>query len=248
MHVELTDKVALVTGGARRVGRAIALGLGERGANIVVHHGHSDESAADTAREIKSYGVDALVVKADLGNPSEIENLFERIREHYGRLDILVNNASNFQRRELLEITLDDWHETMNVNLRAPFLCTQHAARLMRENDPPGGVIVNILDKGVFRPWPKYPHHGISKAALHALTEVSAVSLAPDIRVNAVLPGPVMKPDTGMTDEDWERLGATLPLRHSGTAEDVARAVCFLCGEDFLTGTIIYVNGGGHLT
>jgi NAD(P)-dependent dehydrogenase (short-subunit alcohol dehydrogenase family) len=119
----------------------------------------------------------------------------------------------------------------------------------MRQNTPSGGCIINICDRGVDTPWPDYAHHGVSKAALWSLTQVSAVSLAPDIRVNAVIPGPVMKPaGRSMTDEAWEAVGKTLPLQRVGSPEDVARAVAYLATEDFLTGTLIHVNGGEHLT
>ena len=134
------------------------------------------------------------------------------------------------------------------MNLTGPFLCTQAAASLMRENNPSGGAIVNICDKGADGPWPEYAHHGVSKAGLWALTQVSAVSLGPDIRVNAVMPGPVMKPaGRNLSDEAWEAVGETLPLKRTGTPEDVARAVAYLVREDFITGTLLHVNGGEHL-
>jgi pteridine reductase len=143
---------------------------------------------------------------------------------------------------------LEDWQTTLNINLTAPFLCTQTAARLMRENDPPGGAIVNILDKGALSPWPEYPHHGVSKAGLLALTQVSALNLAPDIRVNGIIPGPILKPaGSAMTDAEWEKLGKRTPLQCTGTPEDVGRAVVYLASESFVTGAIIPVNGGEHL-
>jgi glucose 1-dehydrogenase len=248
MRVDLTEQVALVTGGAHRVGKAIALELARRGADILVHYGGSAQAATETVREIKSLGVNAFAAQADLRKPEDIEKLFTALREQFGHLHILVNSAANFQQRELLEVTLQEWQETMAINLTAPFLCTQAAAAMMRENDPPGGVIINILDKGVLKPWPKYAHHGVSKAALWMLTQVSAVSLGPDIRVNAVIPGAVMKPAGGMSDEDWTKLGKRVPLKRTGSAEDVARAVAYLSSEDFVTGVALPVNGGEHLT
>jgi pteridine reductase len=248
MRVDLADQVALVTGAAHRVGKAIAVELARAGVHVMVHYrGSEDDTVKETVRELKSFGVDAASVQADLGVPEGVETIFDAVREQFGRLDILINSASNFQRRRLLEVTLEDWNETMNINLRAPFLCTQQAARLMREKTPTGGVIVNICDKGALEPWPEFAHHGISKAGLHALTMVSAVSLGPDIRVNAVIPGRVMKPDS-YDAQKWENDVDHIPLRRTGTAEDVGRAVVYLCSEDYLNGETIRVDGGSYLT
>ncbi len=249
MHIDLTDQVALVTGSAHRVGRAIALELARRGAHIMVHyHSSAPEAVRDTLQEIKSMGVDAFAVQADIGRAEGVADVFTAVREHFGRLDILVNSAALFHKGGLLETSLDDWQQTLNVNLTAPFLCTQAAAAVMRREGGPGGVIVNICDKGVDRPWVAYAAHGVSKAALLALTQVSAASLGPDIRVNAVIPGPVMRPaGRPMSDEEWAQLGAPLPLKRAGNPEDVARAVAYLVSESFVTGAVIHVNGGEHL-
>jgi NAD(P)-dependent dehydrogenase (short-subunit alcohol dehydrogenase family) len=247
-HIDLADQVALVTGAAHRVGKAIALELARCGVHVLVHYGGSAEAATETVRDIKSLGVDAYAAQADLSKPEGIVSLFSTLREHFGRLNILVNSAANFQQRDLLEVSLADWQETLNINLTAPFLCTQAAVAIMRQNDPSGGAIVNILDKGALHPWPKYPHHSVSKAGLWMLTQVSAASLGPDIRVNAVIPGPVMKPAGGaMSDEDWAKVGQRTALQRTGSPEDVARAVAYLVGEPFITGTVIQVNGGEHL-
>ncbi|MFN8376918.1 MAG: SDR family oxidoreductase, partial [Anaerolineae bacterium] len=248
MHVDLTNQVALVTGAAHRVGKAIALELARRGAHVMLHYYQSSEDTVrETLQEIKSFGVKAFQVQADIGTVEGVEAVFSAVRESFGRLDILVNSASIFQRRTLLEVTPEEWLQTMNINLFGPFLCTQQAAKLMREvpeEDPDepttqirlaGGVIINICDKGSIAPWPDYAHHGVSKAGLLALTKVSAASLGPDIRVNAVIPGPVLKPEE-YSDERWAKSGVRIPLKRTGTAEDVARAVVYLASEDFLTG------------
>jgi len=248
MRVDLADQVALVTGGAHRIGKAIALELARQGANILIHYGTSAEAATETVREIKSLGVSAYAVQADLSQQSGVETIFAALSEHFGKLHILVNSAANFQQREILEVSLQEWQETLAINLTAPFLCTQAAVALMRENHPSGGVIINILDKGALHPWPKYAHHSISKAGLWMLTEVSAASLGPDIRVNAVLPGPVMKPaGNSMTDEEWAKIGKRTPLQRTGSAEDVARAVAYLAREDYISGAILPVDGGEHV-
>lgn len=247
MLIDLTDQVALVTGSAHRVGRAIALELAKCGVNIQVHYNNSNANEVrDTLHEIKSEGVDAFAVQADISQPDGVEKVMEAVKENFGKLNILVNSASLFPTMDLLEVSLESWNETMNVNLRAPFLFTQAAARYMAENEPSGGNIVNICDQGTFAPWPKHPQHGISKAGLWMLTQVSAVSLGPDIRVNAVAPGPVMK-SSGMTDEQWTQMGNDLPLKRTGSPADVGRAVVYLCQNSFLTGVLLPVNGGEHL-
>jgi NAD(P)-dependent dehydrogenase (short-subunit alcohol dehydrogenase family) len=250
MRIDLTDKVALVTGSAHRVGRAIALELAKNGVHILVHYNHSEPSQVrDTLHDIKSHGVDAFEIQSDISQPEGVDAVFDAVHERYGRLDIVVNSASVFQRRELLEVSLDDWDLTMNVNLRAPFMITQRTAAIMADNAVPGGTIVNICDQGVDGPWKDYAHHGISKSALWSLTQVSALSLGPSIRVNAIVPGPVMKPaGRNLSDDDWAKVGEGNPLSKTGSAEDVARAVLYLCQEDFLTGTLIHVNAGEHLS
>lgn len=247
MRPALAGQVALVTGGAKRVGRAIALELAASGAHIFVHYHSSDDAQVnETLAAIRAQGVQAQAQQADLGAAAGVEQLFAGLRQHFDRLDILVNSAALFQQRRLLQVSLADWERTMAVNLRAPFLCTQAAARLMRAQAPPGGVIINLLDRGVDGPWQSYAHHGVSKAALWALTQVSALELAPEIRVNAVQPGPVL-PAADMSAERWQAVTAATPLGHDGSPADVAQAVSFLAGADYISGEVIRVNGGEHL-
>ena len=247
MRPALAGQVALVTGGAKRVGRAIALELAASGAHVFVHYHSSDDAQVnETLAAIRAQGVQAQAQQADLGEAAGVEQLFAVLRQHFDRLDILVNSAALFQQRRLLQVSLADWEQTMAVNLRAPFLCTQAAARLMRAQQPPGGVIINLLDRGVDGPWQSYAHHGVSKAALWALTQVSALELAPEIRVNAVQPGPVL-PAADMSAERWQAVTAATPLGHDGSPADVAQAVSFLAGADYISGEVIRVNGGEHL-
>lgn len=249
MRLDLSEQVALVTGGAHRVGRAIALELARAGVNVLVHYNTTaPEQVRDTLQEIKSLGVDAFAVQADLNLPEGITIVMDALQEHFGRVHVLVNSASVFPSGHLSEVTLDSWDLTMNVNLRAPFLLSQACARVMQNNDPAGGCIVNILDMGVDRPWVKRPQHGISKAALWSLTKVSAVSFSPTIRVNGIVPGPVMKTNDGMTDDTWHKMGAALPLQRTGEGADVGRAVVYFASESFVTGALLHVNGGEHLT
>ena len=240
-------QVALVTGGARRVGEAIALELAAGGADVLVHyHSSGRDSVEATLNAIRAHGVRAFAQQADLGQEEGVERLFAGLRQHFDRLDILVNSAALFQQRRLHEVSLEDWERTMAVNLRAPFLCTQAAARMMGAQRPPGGVIINLLDRGVDGPWQAYAHHGVSKAALWALTQVSALELAPAIRVNAVIPGPVL-PSAGMSAGRWQAVTEATPLGRGGSAQDVARAVRFLATADYVTGEALRVNGGEHL-
>lgn len=248
MSMDLSGQVALVTGAAHRVGRVIALALASAGTNILVHYHRADaDTVRDTLQEIKSRGVEAYSVQADISEAEGIEQVMAAVEEHYGRLHLLVNSASAFPRGHLLDVSLESWNTTMNVNLRAPFLFTQQAARLMRQNDPEGGAIVNIVDQGAYAPWPHRPHHGISKAGLWMLTQVSALALAPHVRVNAIAPGPVMKPDN-MPEAAWQGFGELLPLQRVGTAHDVGEATVFLLSQPFITGALLHVNGGEHLT
>ena len=247
MRIDMTDRVAIVTGAAHRVGRAIVLELARSGVHILVHSFNApDDVVKATLRDVKSEGVEAYSVKADIRQPQGIDAIFEALEAHFSRLDILVNSASNFQRRMLLDVTLDDWRETMDTNLTAPFLLTQRAIPLMRANTPASGVIINICDRGAVDPWVEFAHHGISKAGLLALTKVTAAGYGPDIRANAIIPGLVLKPD-GMAEARWQGLAQHVPAGRPGTAEDVGRAVVYLASEDYLTGVVLNVDGGDSL-
>jgi NAD(P)-dependent dehydrogenase (short-subunit alcohol dehydrogenase family) len=249
MQTDLKGKVALVTGAAHRVGKAIALELARHGVHIVVNYRSAPEAVvAETISEINGYGVEALPVQADVGTPDGVASLFKQIEDTVGALHILVNSASIFPAGTVDQTSHADWQRALDVNLTGPFLCTQAAVALMRRNEPAEGVIVNICDVGTLRPWPERASHGVSKSALWMLTQTSAVTYAADrIRVNAIMPGPVLPPP-GMPDSRWQKIGQDQTLLgHPGEPEDVARAVAYLCREDFLTGVLLPVNGGEHL-
>jgi NAD(P)-dependent dehydrogenase (short-subunit alcohol dehydrogenase family) len=234
-------KVALVTGAARRLGRAIARGLAEAGASIAVHHRDSTVAAEEAIHEFRRLGVRAEAFQADLTDTAQITALFARIDEAFGRLDILVNSAARFEKKPVHEITVKDWNRTLDLNLRAPFFCSQNAARLMRSAG--SGVIINIADVGSFQPWSGYAHHSISKAGLVMMTQVLARALAPDIRVNAVAPGPVLPPDD-LTADDLQKLAGLTALKRLGAPDDVSKSVLFLVSSDYITGETIVVDGG----
>lgn len=246
MQLDLTGKVAVVTGAAHRVGKAIALELArQHKMNILVHYNSTPPEAA--LKEIRALHVGAESCGADVSTAAGVDAVFDAAMRHFGGVDVLVNSASVFPAGTLDETSLEMWQNTLDVNLTGPFLCIQAAARLMMQNTPAGGAIVNICDVGLTRPWAARAAHGISKSALGMLTQTAAVNYAPDIRVNAVMPGPVLAP-VGMPDNRWQKIGEDLTLLgRPGAAEDVARAVAYLVGEDFITGAILPVNGGEHL-
>ena len=191
-----------MTGGARRVGRAISLALADAGANVVVNYNASATEADATVGEIERAGGRAKAVAADVAKASDIARLVEQTEQHFGGLDILINSAALFERKPVLEISEADWDRVLGVNLKGPFLLSQRAAPLLRRS---GGVIINILDLSALQPWPSYAHHAVSKAALLHLTRILARALAPDIRVNAISPGTVLPPEDQTGEEGSER-------------------------------------------
>ncbi len=241
MNVELKGKAALVTGAARRVGKAIAVELGRAGCDVMVHY--NGTSADQTLGELREMGVRAESFKADMNDPDAIRALFDDVEKQFGRLDILVNSAAIFDQGDLRTLSLEDWQRSLDVNLTAPFLCTQHAVRLM---GAAGGTIVNISDLGGLLGSVEYPQHSVSKAALLMLTRLGARSFGPGVRVNAIVPGNVMQPPD-MDDATWAKLAGRTPLKRPGSGEDVGRAVVYLCREDFLTGVVLTVDAGEYL-
>ena len=242
----LRDHVALVTGSARRLGKAIALELARSGCHILIHYGSSKpETVQETLRELDQFGISTVAKQANLAKAEEIAPLIRFASKHFGRLDILVNAAANFQRRNFQAVSQQDWEQTLAINLSAPFYLTQEAAKIMKRDS--GGAIINIGDYGSLQPWPQFPHHGISKAALVMLTRTSALALAPEIRVNAIIPGPVLRPEA-MAAGDWSKITQSSPLGWGGNSQSIAKAVRFLVSETAITGAIIPVDGGHSLT
>ncbi len=246
MQLDLKGAVVCVTGAARRVGRAIALEFARQGAHLVIHHSSSDADAESAAAEADALGVEALIVKANQADPDDVTRMFDAIREHYGRLDVMVNSAASFKRTPLLEIDFAEWQSVIGINLTGPFLCTQHAGRLMVAGGR-GGAIINISDNSGLKPWAARPHHSIAKAGVIMLTQVSSLALAEhNIRVNCVVPGPVLRP-AGEPEEVLESIARGLPLKRIGQPNDIARACVFLATNDFATGSILRVDGGEGL-
>ena len=249
--MNLDGSVSLVTGASRRLGRDMALGLAAAGSSIAVHYGSSRAAAEATVEEIRGLGVEAEPIGADLTRPAEIDRLFEQVSGRFGRLDLLVNSAASFERGAFQEIGVDEWDDVQALNLRAPFLCMQRAARLMRSApraDDETAAIVNIADLSGMLAWTDQAHHGASKAALLHLTRLAARDLAPAVRVNAVVPGPILPPP-GMPADDpaWREIVDRLPLPRAGRGEEIAEAVAFLARSDFVTGATLVVDGGESL-
>jgi NAD(P)-dependent dehydrogenase (short-subunit alcohol dehydrogenase family) len=246
MKTSLEGAVVLVTGSARRVGRAIALEFARQGANVVIHHHNSPGDAQSAAEEARSLGVQALVVQANQADPGEVHAMFGVVQAHFERLDVLVNSAASFRKANFLDIGFEEWSSVIGTNLTGPFLCTQAAARIMVSAGR-GGAIINISDNSGLQPWKPRPHHSVAKAGVVQLTLVSALALAEhNIRVNCVVPGPVLRP-AGEPEGALEAIASGLPLGRLGTPEDIARACLFLATTDFATGTVMRVDGGEGL-
>ena len=240
----LQGKTALVTGAAHRVGRSLALALADRGCNLILHYHGAAADSEVAVRQAQERGVRAHPVQADLRDPAQLENLFASVDREFGSLDVLIQSAAIMEPIDLLHATGEDWHKTIDLNLRAAFFGLQLAARRMRIRG--GGAIVNISDIAAHRPWRRYPIHSISKAGVEMLTRVAALALAPDIRVNAIAPGPVLKP-VSLSEDRWAEISRALPLKRAGTPLDVARAMIFLLENDYVTGETVLVDGGDRL-
>ena len=244
--MDLRDKVAIVTGSARRVGRAIALALARRGCHIIVHHNASADDARRTVDDIVACGVQAACVRADLAGPGGPDALIEAAIHQFGRLDILVNNAAIFPKDTLDDLGGALWQKTLQVNLTAP-------AQLARAAWPHfqragAGRIVNLTDISADRPWSSHTAYCVSKAGLVCLTKALAKAMAPTVTVNAVAPGVAVFPDD-YSDALRQRILRRVPLGRAGSPDDVARAVVYLVEDgDYITGTILPVDGGRSVT
>jgi NAD(P)-dependent dehydrogenase (short-subunit alcohol dehydrogenase family) len=238
---ELTGKVALVTGGAVRVGLEIARALADAGADVAIGYRRSAAEARAAVRDLEARGVRAAALRADVARPREARALVAAAVRRLGGLDILVNNAALFFRTPVLTTTIVQFDRLLAVNLRAPFFLSQAAARAMGRR---GGRIINIADVGAVRAWAGYVPYGISKAGVLMLTRGLAAALAPRIQVNAVAPGVVLLPE-GFPRVAGRRLTARIPMGRHGRPADVAQAVRFFATcSDYITGQVLFVDGG----
>ena len=234
-------RVALVTGAAVRIGRAIALALGDEGIRIVVHYRRSEADAAELCHELDQRGIRAWTVQGDFSDPADAERVIERAIAAAGSLDVLVNNASIFPRDDLDSLTIEGLVENLRVNAWAPFSASRAFARRIGR-----GHIVNLLDSRIDDMDWHHVGYILSKHVLAAMTRMMALAFAPDIAVNAVAPGLILPPP-GAPHDYIDALVHTVPLAQHGEPEQIARAVAYLATSEFITGEVIYVDGGRHL-
>jgi pteridine reductase len=239
----LTGKAVLVTGAARRVGAAVVRALHAAGANVIVHFRSSAEPAAELARELNEARADsARLAECDLLDIEQLPGLVGAATEAFGRLDILINNASTFYPTPLGDITEIDWNDLIGTNLKAPLFLSQAAAAALRIND---GLILNIADIHGLRPLGRHPVYSVAKAGLIMLTKSLAREMGPRVRVNAIAPGPVMWPEDGMDTHLKEAIVDKTALKRPGSTDDVARVALFFATEaPYVTGQILAVDGG----
>jgi NAD(P)-dependent dehydrogenase (short-subunit alcohol dehydrogenase family) len=242
--MEIKDKVAFITGAAVRVGRVIALTLAEKGMHIAFTYLGDEEPWPATLAEIKAKGVEAMALPLDVRQTDQPRACVEQIIAEFGRIDMLVNNASVWLKAPFLDISPEEWHTALTVNLSGPFLCSQATAPYMVKQK--SGLIINITDLSAFQTWAGYAHHSASKAGLVALTRVMAAELAPHVRVNAIAPGTVLLPE-GASDEKKQWAVDNSVLKRVGSPDDVARTILFLAEMDFATGAVYFMDGGRAL-
>jgi pteridine reductase len=241
MTLALDGKVALVTGGGVRVGRAISLGLSAAGADVAIHYRRSRDEAESAALEVRSAGRRSVTIEGDLARPEDCRRVVAEAIGALGGLDLMVHSAANFHRASVEDTDETLWDSAMDVNARAGFLLAREAAPTLRARR---GRIVLVSDFLAESPAKNYLAHSVSKAAVEGLVRALAVALAPDVAVNGVAPGTVLPPE-GTPAEEVERLARRLPAKRIGSVEDVAATVLFLCaGPAFLTGQVIRVDGG----
>jgi len=239
----LQDKVALITGGSRRIGAVTARHLHQQGMRLVIHYRNSADEAEHLRAELCEQRADSvLLIRGDLMEIAKVKNLVRQCAAEMGQLDVLINNASLFYPTPIKSATEEQWQELIDTNLKAPFFLCQAAAPYLRKSE---GCIVNIGDIYADRPAADHPVYNASKAGLISLTRSLARDLGPEIRVNAVAPGAIMWPEQGVDELSQQRLISRTPLKRTGEPEDIARTVCFLIRDaGFITGQVINVDGG----
>ncbi|HEY2071318.1 MAG TPA: SDR family oxidoreductase [Rhizomicrobium sp.] len=237
-------KAVLVTGAARRLGRAIALDLAADGWDVAIHYNNSDADAASAAEEVRKAGVRATTVKADLSREDETTTIIARAVAGIGPLTALVNSASLFENDDWQTATRASWDKHMAVNLRAPFVLSQAFARQLPDGQD--GAIVNLLDQRLFKPGPQFLSYSLSRSGLHWLTTTLAQALAPRIRVNAVAPGPTLKA-AAQSPADFAHEQRSTILGHGSDPADISGAVRYLLAARAVTGQTVAVDGGQHL-
>lgn len=242
--MDLEGRAAIITGAGVRLGRAMALGLAQAGANIVVHYNRSSGPAEDTVAQIRALGRRAIAVRADLHDMAAIQAIVPAAQRAFGGVDILINSAAIFERSTLEATTEELWDRHLDINLKAPFFLCQAFAGQLRSDQR--GHILNIADWRALRPGKTYVAYTVAKAGLIALTKTLALGLAPQVQVNAIAPGAILPPP-GESDDTLQRLVPRIPLGHTGSPADIVGAALYLLRSDFVTGEVLHVTGGEHL-
>lgn len=240
---DIRNSVALVTGGAHRLGAALVRALADAGMRVAVHYNASAAEAEDLARELDSSGTRIASIAADLLDPDAPARLIAAVVDRFHGLDLLVNSAAIMHRTPFGEVAVDEWDAILALNLRAPFFLCQAAREWLARSH---GSVVNIADLAAFETWPAYAPHSIAKAGLVQMTRSLARVMAPTVRVNAIAPGAVLLPDAWDADAA-EHLARTTPLGRLGAPGDVADALLYLARADYVTGETIIVDGGRHV-
>jgi len=234
-------KVALITGSGRRLGRKSALALAEDGWDIVVNYSRSASEAAATVREIAKLDIEAIAIRADIKNSKQVDRMFRQVIDHFGRLDLLVNNAAVFPpAKKFVDISDELWDSVISTNLTGQFYCARAAAKVMAQR---GGKIINFASLGGLQVWQEHIAYNVAKAGVIMLTRALSKALAPKITVNAIAPGTIMIPgeESGNIKHIDE---AKIPLKRYGNSEDITRALLYLAHADYVTGQILVVDGG----
>ena len=237
-------KTALVTGAGRRIGRSIALDLARHGWSVGVHYRTAAAEAAETVSEIQALGMRAIALEADLARDAEALGLVDRAKAALGPITCLVNSAAQFEPDSVESATRASWDFHLETNLRAPFVLTQGLARQLPAEEP--GNVIHLLDQRVWNLTPFFVSYTVSKSALWTLTRTLALALAPQIRVNAIGPGPTLR-STRQTQDDFTRQWNSTPLRRGTTPEEIAETVRFILSARAMTGQMIALDGGQHL-
>lgn len=242
--MDLEGKTALITGGAKRVGRGIVLSLAEAGANVVINYNASADEAAQTEKDAAALGVGALAVQANVSDYNQVAAMVSRAVDRFGRIDVLVNNASTFLPDPLPTADLAIWHKSIDTLVHGPFYCANLVAPVMLANE--GGVIIGIGDLTAFEAWPGFAAHAVGKSTVLSLTRQLALELAPTIRANAIVLGPTLRP-LDYDDATYQRVVDDTLLGRWGSPEEVAHVVKFLIEADYITGETITIDGGQRL-
>lgn len=243
----MTDSgpVALITGAAKRIGAAMATRLHSEGFRVIIHYGHSKDDAHTLTQKLNDIRPEsATCLQANLCDSEDVKALSEKAVNVWGQLDVLVNNASSFYPTPIGSISEEDWLSLVGSNVKGPLFLSQALAPVLRKAK---GCIVNMVDMHIDRPLPKHSVYLLAKSGLASLTQSLAIDLAPDIRVNGIGPGAILWPEREMEDDEKDKLLSSIPLGELGKPEDIAKTLSFLISASYVTGQIIFVDGGRSL-